>query len=181
MTGRRPRLVWVILTYLALILLVAVVLYPVLLVCKKAFEPGRQFALSASPIPHDVTLDHLALTGGSGGIYALYAADSQRLTVSNSDIFGNRVHGIFLDPSNTDALLSDNKVHNNSGALDSTGIYLRGAARMVVRRNDVYGNSKGIVIDNSSALADRSTVRDNSVHDNTLIGIDASVQVFPVA
>ena len=28
----------------------AVVLYPVMLVCKKAFEPGRHFALSASPV-----------------------------------------------------------------------------------------------------------------------------------
>jgi arabinogalactan oligomer/maltooligosaccharide transport system permease protein len=35
-----------------------VVLYPVLLVLKKAFEPGRQFALSASPVPEDVTTEH---------------------------------------------------------------------------------------------------------------------------
>jgi len=58
MRSQRPRLVFTILTYAALIVLVAVVLYPVLLVCKKAFEPGRQFALSASPIPTEVTLDH---------------------------------------------------------------------------------------------------------------------------
>ncbi len=55
---KRPRLVWVILTHVAVILLVAMVLYPVMLVCKKAFEPGRQFALSASPIPTAVTTDH---------------------------------------------------------------------------------------------------------------------------
>ncbi len=58
MKSRRPHLVWVILTYAALILLVAAVLYPVLLVCKKAFEPGRQFALSASPLPSEVTTAH---------------------------------------------------------------------------------------------------------------------------
>ncbi len=34
------------------------VLYPVMLVVKKAFEPGRQFALSPSPIPKHVTLEH---------------------------------------------------------------------------------------------------------------------------
>jgi arabinogalactan oligomer / maltooligosaccharide transport system permease protein len=30
----------------------------VLMVCKKAFEPGRQFALSASPVPTNFTLDN---------------------------------------------------------------------------------------------------------------------------
>jgi len=58
MRSQRPRLVLQILTYAALTVLVAIVLYPVLLVCKKAFEPGRQFALSASPIPTEITLDH---------------------------------------------------------------------------------------------------------------------------
>jgi len=58
MRTRRPNLAITIATYLALILLVAIVLYPVLLVCKKAFEPGRQFALSASPIPTEVTTAH---------------------------------------------------------------------------------------------------------------------------
>jgi arabinogalactan oligomer/maltooligosaccharide transport system permease protein len=58
MTSRRPRLVATIAVYVGLIALVAIVLYPVLLVCKKAFEPGRQFALSASPVPTTVTLDH---------------------------------------------------------------------------------------------------------------------------
>ena len=56
--SKRPRLVWVILAHVALLAVCMVVLYPVMLVLKKAFEPGRQFALSASPIPTDVTLDH---------------------------------------------------------------------------------------------------------------------------
>lgn len=55
---QRPRLWKMIATYAALIVLCAIVLYPVMLVCKKAFEPGRQFALSASPIPTDVTTAH---------------------------------------------------------------------------------------------------------------------------
>jgi arabinogalactan oligomer/maltooligosaccharide transport system permease protein len=41
-----------------------------MLVLKKAFEPGRQFALSASPIPGEVTLEHfgdLFTTRGPGG------------------------------------------------------------------------------------------------------------------
>ena len=58
MTSQRPRIWKMIATYAALIILCAVVLYPVMLVCKKAFEPGRQFALSASPIPTDITTAH---------------------------------------------------------------------------------------------------------------------------
>ena len=57
-------------TYGALLLITMTVLYPVMLVFKKAFEPGRQFALSASPVPEAVTLDHfrdLALARGSHG------------------------------------------------------------------------------------------------------------------
>lgn len=56
--GQRPRLITQALAYLALILVTALVLYPVMLVCKKAFEPGRNFALSASPLPHTFTLDN---------------------------------------------------------------------------------------------------------------------------
>jgi arabinogalactan oligomer / maltooligosaccharide transport system permease protein len=67
---RRPKL-WVqILAYAAIAIATAAVLYPVMLVVKKAFEPGRQFALSASPIPKAVTLDHfreLVTTRGSHG------------------------------------------------------------------------------------------------------------------
>lgn len=57
-----------VLAHVGLVIAAAVVLYPVMLVCKKAFEPGRQFALSASPIPSEVTLDHfkdLLLSRGS--------------------------------------------------------------------------------------------------------------------
>ena len=55
---RKPRLAVRILAHVALVAIVAAVLYPVMLVCKKAFEPGRTFALSASPLPDHVTLDH---------------------------------------------------------------------------------------------------------------------------
>ncbi len=59
MSGQqRPRLLAQALAYLALIVVTATVLYPVMLVCKKAFEPGKNFALSASPLPHTVTLSN---------------------------------------------------------------------------------------------------------------------------
>lgn len=66
--NRRPSLAKMIAVYAALIALTAIVLYPVMLVCKKAFEPGRHFALSASPIPDAFTLDNFAnLFGARGG------------------------------------------------------------------------------------------------------------------
>lgn len=55
---QRPSVAARVLAYVALVLVTTVVLYPVMLVCKKAFEPGTNFALSPSPIPHTVTLDN---------------------------------------------------------------------------------------------------------------------------
>ncbi len=65
--GRRIAIA---LAHVGLIGAVIVVLYPVMLVCKKAFEPGRQFALSASPVPHSFTTAHfreLFSERGAGG------------------------------------------------------------------------------------------------------------------
>ncbi len=65
--GRRVAIA---LAHVGLIGAVIVVLYPVMLVCKKAFEPGRQFALSASPLPHSFTTAHfreLFSERGAGG------------------------------------------------------------------------------------------------------------------
>ena len=58
MTKQAPRPFVQVLLYVGLIIVTASVLYPVMMVCKKAFEPGQQFALSASPLPRDLTLDH---------------------------------------------------------------------------------------------------------------------------
>jgi arabinogalactan oligomer/maltooligosaccharide transport system permease protein len=58
MSARKPSLAARIAIYAGLVVITACVLYPVMLVCKKAFEPGRNFALSASPLPHDLTFAH---------------------------------------------------------------------------------------------------------------------------
>jgi arabinogalactan oligomer/maltooligosaccharide transport system permease protein len=64
----RPPTAIVIATHVAVIAVVAVVLYPVMLVLKKAFEPGPAFAMSASPVPTAVTFDHFRdLLGHEGG------------------------------------------------------------------------------------------------------------------
>jgi arabinogalactan oligomer/maltooligosaccharide transport system permease protein len=47
-----------VLVHLAVIAATVATLYPVLLVLKKAVEPGQEFALSASPLPRGLTLDN---------------------------------------------------------------------------------------------------------------------------
>jgi arabinogalactan oligomer / maltooligosaccharide transport system permease protein len=61
--------------HLGLVVLVALVLYPVLLVCKTAFMPGTSLDLSASPLPSAVTVDHFrelfTIHGGHGELLFL--------------------------------------------------------------------------------------------------------------
>src|SRR5687768_15289932 len=83
---RRPHRALVAATYGGLIVMTAVVLYPVLLVVKKAFEPGRQFALSASPVPSQLGTEHVAeLFGARAGdgslLFLRHAANSALVAV----------------------------------------------------------------------------------------------------
>jgi arabinogalactan oligomer/maltooligosaccharide transport system permease protein len=86
---RRPRPLLAAITYAALTAVTAVVLYPVLLVLKKAFEPGRQFALSASPLPSRLTGEHFAeLLGARGGdgelLFLRHAANSALVALTTT-------------------------------------------------------------------------------------------------
>jgi arabinogalactan oligomer / maltooligosaccharide transport system permease protein len=64
---RAPSVAARALGYAALVLVTTAVLYPVMLVCKKAFDPDPGFAVSPSPIPDAVTLDHFADLVGARG------------------------------------------------------------------------------------------------------------------
>ncbi len=90
--SRRPRLLATIATYVALIALCVVVLYPVLLILKKAIEPGRQFSLSISPIPNDVTGDHFAelftKRGANGELLFLRHALNSVITALATTVVG---------------------------------------------------------------------------------------------
>ncbi|RMH40100.1 MAG: ABC transporter permease subunit [Deltaproteobacteria bacterium] len=79
--SRRPKPLAAAATHAALTAVTAAVLYPVALVVKKAFEPGRDFALSPSPVPRELTLDNFAALLGARGpagelLFARYAANS---------------------------------------------------------------------------------------------------------
>ena len=90
--ARRPPLPIVIGVHLGIAIATAVVLYPVVLVVKKAFEPGRQFALSASPIPRAVTLDHfrdlLGARGSDGSLSFLHHAGASLAVAIATTIVG---------------------------------------------------------------------------------------------
>ncbi|MEO8554011.1 MAG: ABC transporter permease subunit, partial [Kofleriaceae bacterium] len=92
---RQPRLATRIAAHVAVIVLVMVVLYPVMLVCKKAFEPGRDFALSPSPIPHTVTFDHFRTLFGARGSHGEYLFARQALN-SVVAALATTVVGVFL-------------------------------------------------------------------------------------
>jgi arabinogalactan oligomer/maltooligosaccharide transport system permease protein len=64
---RKPNLAVRIATHVGLVALVSAVLYPVLLVLRIALEPGRQLAMSASPIPRHVSFGHFAELFGQRG------------------------------------------------------------------------------------------------------------------
>ena len=81
MTSKKPGPLVMILAHVGLVILCAIVLYPVMLVCKKAFEPGTQFAMSASPVPTSITTEHfekLFSARGQGGelLFLHHAANS---------------------------------------------------------------------------------------------------------
>ncbi|MEZ4367116.1 MAG: hypothetical protein R2939_12660 [Kofleriaceae bacterium] len=62
-----PELAAAVKAYAACVAACALVLYPVLLVVKKAIEPGTQFLLSPSPVPSALTLDHFRGVLGARG------------------------------------------------------------------------------------------------------------------
>lgn len=87
--SRKPSKRRVFVTYKILTLFTAATLYPVMLVLKKAFEPGRDFALSPSPIPSEFTLSNFAEllgTRGGGGelLFARYALNSAIVAIATT-------------------------------------------------------------------------------------------------
>jgi len=121
----------------------------------------------------DVTLTHLAITGGQYGIQA-GTVDSDGITVRNSDIFGNTQDGIQFAAGNDNARFLNNLVHGNSQRGIDTG-----GARGLIEGNEVFGNGNfGIHVAYSSTLGNRIVVRNNLVHDNSSNGIVASGEAW---
>ena len=147
----------------------------------------------------NVTLSHLAITGGYEGIYAASGEDSTGLTVSNCTIYGNSYIGADVETSNNNAtfsgdtvygqsyglylssvnnaLLSGNTVYGNS----SWGIEVYSGVQDVASANNAYANAYGIYVSGSgSGTAQQSQASGNTVHDNSSVGIAVSGDALAV-
>src|SRR6185503_17462726 len=89
----------------------------------------------------DVTLDRLSITGGNYGVRA--TGDSDRLTVSNSRVFGNADHGVYVDNTGEGAAIVNNTVFSLPGASATNqpyGIDVSGEEASITG-NTVYATS----------------------------------------
>src|SRR3972149_3131025 len=84
-------------------------------------------------------------------------ADSDRLRIEESEIYGNTDSGGSLMTSNDDAVLSGNRVHDNK----SYGIFVV-SARVTVYGGEVYSNSTGIFVNGAGSLVEGVVVYGNS-------------------
>jgi autotransporter-associated beta strand protein/parallel beta-helix repeat protein len=123
----------------------------------------------------DLTIDHLTLTGGMSALVGDINANSNRWTISNNDIVGNRAWGLFWDATNNDLQLLNNKIHNNS--LDVYPGVVVQSARALVSGNEIYVNRSGIFASNNFSAADHATISNNTVRDNVANGIAANGSV----
>ena len=94
----------------------------------------------------DVTVEHLHLTGGNCGVYASASADSDQLTVSGCEIYGNSSTGVYLESSNDNAVVSNNVVYSQP-----YGIICVWGADVVIAGNTVRDSSVGISIQNAGS------------------------------
>ncbi len=155
----------------------------------------------------DVILDYLHVTGGQQGIYASASSDSDRVTITNSVLFGNSSAGVYLEGTNDFATVSGNRffgVLDNASGNDNQpyGVILTGndgtvtlntligggsnegitvgGLRHTVTGNDVSGHNSGIYAYSAGPGADRTTVSGNRAHDNASWGIYASGNILVI-
>ena len=86
----------------------------------------------------DVTLDHLAITGGNYGIQTDGSIGlSDRITLSNLDVYGNSAYGIYSYAFGTTSWsVTGSKVHDNY-----QGIEFNYTTNLLVSGNQVYNNT----------------------------------------
>lgn len=140
-----------------------------------------------------VTLDYLGMTGGYYAVIAGNSSDSDNVTISNSEMFDNDSHGVWLRSSNDGAEVINNVVHGHSTGVyvegyqitvsgnavfdNSTGIYSIGDGS-TIDGNRVYNNNMGIEVRTGSTTSEQTSVANNRVFDNWSLGIQGSRNVL---
>jgi parallel beta-helix repeat protein len=148
---------------------------------------------------HNVTIDHLSLTGGDTAVYGGdQTTGVSNITVSNDIIYGNVDMGIYVGNADTGWIITGNLIHDNNGAGNyagvrvysgsatisnnsiynetNYGVYLQGltASASVISGNNVYACGNGIYVYYNT------TITGNLVHDNTTVGIYAGSGVLAI-
>ncbi|MEQ1828233.1 MAG: cadherin domain-containing protein [Pirellula sp.] len=148
-----------------------------------------------------VTIDQLRWIGGEVGLIASNGSNSDNVSITNSQIYGNSYSGLWIGTTNDNWIVSGNKFYgipagptgddqrygiffNGGGVghtIDSneiydqsdTGIY-QPPSGTTISRNDIHGNRAGIAADYSlPAASPRLTIRDNKIRDNFEYGLYA--------
>ena len=122
----------------------------------------------------DVTLDHLTMIGGNITVRLNYSADSDRITISNSEIFNSAYRGIFVGTSNDDPIITNNTLHDIS-VFAPVAIEITGGPRAMITGNTVYNiPGTGIIVYGASSPTTPSVISGNTVF-GTTTGINTNI------
>ena len=98
-------------------------------------------------------------------MYAANGSNVDRLTILDSDIYGNNSDGIHIESSNDQLLVRSSRIHANHQA----GLSLSAVSGSVLD-NDIYANGN-YGINESGPSSGSMLIGDNSIHDNTGSGV----------
>jgi len=107
----------------------------------------------------------------------------KHVVISNNNIYGNKLDGIYLDSNCMDVTISDNNIMNNSGCGIRTEM-LESKYVSIQHNNIIENEGDGIKIDKGTTTRNASvinqsfiTVRDNNIHNNSSKSINITVPV----
>ncbi|MEL6106827.1 MAG: right-handed parallel beta-helix repeat-containing protein [Planctomycetota bacterium] len=112
----------------------------------------------------DITLDSLSITGASTGVHAGANVDSDRITLSDLEVFDHGSDQIFVQSTNDQWTILDSRIFDADA--NAEGIEIRSLNNTILR-NEVFGHRYGIF----QNLGGGNLYADNEVYDNSLYGI----------
>ena len=148
-----------------------------------------------------VTIDQLRLTGAEIGIIAPDGSNSDNLSITNSQIYGNSYAGVYVGTTNDNWTVTGSKLYGKPAGSTSDdqqyGMYWNGGSvghliqgneiydhattglhqpmpGTIVSQNDIHGNRGGIGVDYFlPAGSTPAVIRDNKIRDNFEYGLYA--------
>jgi hypothetical protein len=118
----------------------------------------------------NLTLDHLALTGGYDGLYVDPNSGTAAVTLSHSILYSNANDGVDIESSN-DAHLTSDTAHDNG----EYGFIVEGGLRDVIDGSLAYNNNyEGIYLNGSGGAGtpDQGRISNSTAEANNQDGID---------